>query len=490
MDKLDKYEKYIQLLETNKNLILTGAPGTGKTFMAREIAKAFILKNAGYYLTEERIKDDEGVMVQKRNTDLVNKYRCMVHFHPSYDYSDFVEGLRPIIKSDDQIAFKRVNGVFKDFCVKSLDAITVKRMPFVKCDEHIYANGHLDAAKKMFSNDGNFENNSFINNYRDDEKENNEVDILNKFDERLFDDINWLECSNNSFWLFEHLVKSEINIFRDGFCYPSQEDIEIAIRNNDYYWRGNIKNYNITKLAKSYERLFSWIINYAKSHYELTYHPTVFIIDGINRGEISKIFGELYFSIDPGYRGEFDANGYDNKVQTQYQNMIDDGDAFKNGFYVPENVYIIGTMNNIDSSVGNMDFAIRRLFAWAEVTPEESYQNMIADNHHYMELIKTEIHKRMISLNDAILKPELGLGEVYQIGAGYFRKVFDYSDLLLEQALSTSKDDNNKQPGWLHAFSLLWENHLKGLLFEYLRGNQNVKAQLEALKEAFVTQGI
>ena len=75
--------------------------------------------------------------------------------------------------------------------------------------------------------------------------------------------------------------------------------------------------------------------------------PFIFIIDEINRGEISKIFGELFFSIDPGYRGE------DGKVKTQYQNMVPEGDVFADGFYVPDNVYIIGTMNDIDI-IGNI----------------------------------------------------------------------------------------------------------------------------------------
>lgn len=91
----------------------------------------------------------------------------------------------------------------------------------------------------------------------------------------------------------------------------------------------------------------------------------VFVIDEINRGDMSKIFGELFFSIDPGYRGK------DGKVDTQYQNLIDidpetqNEDVFKNGFYVPENVYVIGTMNDIDRSVESMDFAMRRRFAFS-----------------------------------------------------------------------------------------------------------------------------
>lgn len=87
-----KYAKYIELLEQNKNLVLTGAPGTGKTFMAKAIAK------------EMGCSDDEIAFVQ---------------FHPSYDYTDFVEGLRPV-RDSDNFGFELRNGVFKDFCAKAL----------------------------------------------------------------------------------------------------------------------------------------------------------------------------------------------------------------------------------------------------------------------------------------------------------------------------------------------------------------------------------
>ena len=84
-------QTYIKLLKANKNLVLTGAPGTGKTFLAKEIAKAM---------------DAEVEFVQ---------------FHPSYDYTDFVEGLRPI-KKDNILCFERTDGVFKLFCKKALSA--------------------------------------------------------------------------------------------------------------------------------------------------------------------------------------------------------------------------------------------------------------------------------------------------------------------------------------------------------------------------------
>ena len=198
----------------------------------------------------------------------------------------------------------------------------------------------------------------------------------------------------------------------------------------------------------------------------------VFIIDEINRGEISKIFGELFFSIDPGYRGE------KGRVQTQYQNIVEDGDIFKKGFFVPENVYIIGTMNDIDRSVESMDFAMRRRFAWKEVTAKES-QKMFETHNDFKQLddsVKTEIVNRMDNLNAAIIGEykydgkeikKIGtLNKDYQIGAAYFLKYLSYKD--------------EGMP-----FDVLWENHLKILLYDYVRADQNPDEELKLLKKAY-----
>ena len=123
---------------------------------------------------------------------------------------------------------------------------------------------------------------------------------------------------------------------------------------------------------------------------------------------------------------------------------------------MPENVYIIGTMNDIDRSVESMDFAMRRRFAWAEVSAEVSMQML--NGIPYEE----EAKERMQHLNNAILKVR-GLGEAYQIGAAYFKKIEKYDG----------------------DFQKLWDFHLKGLLFEYLRGNLNAEEQLEELFEAY-----
>lgn len=381
-----KYQKYIDLLEANKNLILTGAPGTGKTFMAKSIA--------------EEMNAEVG----------------FVQFHPSYDYTDFVEGLRPKNDENGNVGFVRKDGVFKEFCKQSLN--------------------------------DNFSNNTSISQYSDEEalmrfkedlKEKGQIEIPS----HLKSNITRIVTLTNSGSI--GVIGDTIHSYSDNRILQYMRDKDRSFLGNDTY------SYSIAE----------HILSHYKQNNEKTYRSPkkfVFIIDEINRGEISKIFGELFFSIDPGYRGE------KGKVNTQYQNMVPEGDVFKDGFYVPENVYIIGTMNDIDRSVESMDFAMRRRFAWQEVTAEESYTNMIENDPEFV-LVKDEIKQRMSSLNKAIAETE-GLDEAYQIGAAYFRKILDYK----EKA---------------NPFDCLWENHLKGLLFEYLRGNRRAKELLEKLYEAY-----
>jgi len=376
-----KYQKYIDLLETNKNLILTGAPGTGKTFMAKAIAEE------------------------------MNAEMGFVQFHPSYDYTDFVEGLRPKNDGKGNVGFERRDGVFKEFCKSAI----------VKWEKP----NSEDIIKKAlydFKKDLKEKEKIAIKSFR------SSTNILVTIDKR--DNIAVAHISSP--WSVTD--DKMMDFLQNGTCHENDTYTKsIGIYIKDHY-------YNST------------------SNDENAFRPFVFIIDEINRGEISKIFGELFFSIDPGYRGE------KGKVNTQYQNMIEEGDVFKDGFYVPDNVYIIGTMNDIDRSVESMDFAMRRRFAWQEVTAEESYTNMIENDPEFVH-VKDEIKQRMFSLNKAIAETE-GLDEAYQIGAAYFRKYLDYK----EKA---------------NAFDCLWENHLKVLLFEYLRGNRRAKELLEKLHDAY-----
>ena len=280
MDSSNNFRHQLtQSLLKSPNLILHGAPGTGKTYLAKEIA----------------------VELTNGNKDQIG----FVQFHPSYDYTDFVEGLRPVSNGDGAIEFKLQDGIFKKFCQKARDA------------------------KKTGGQD-NF----------------------------------------------------------------------------------------------------------------------VFIIDEINRGEISKIFGELFFSIDPGYRGEKGC------VSTQYANLHETDEKF----YIPENVYIIGTMNDIDRSVDTFDFAMRRRFRFVEVTAE-SQVGMLDD---VLGDEAKEAKKRLRNLNAAIENVQ-ELNSHYHIGPSYFLKLkdvdFDYESL--------------------------WSDYLKPLLEDYVRGSYEEAETLETLKKAF-----
>lgn len=449
MTTKSKYEKYIQLLKANKNLILTGAPGTGKTTIAKAIA--------------EEMKAETG----------------FVQFHPLYDYTDFVEGLRPTNDGNGNVGFERRDGAFKEFSRKALLARSVDNQTMAELNE----SPTVWKVSLMGTGD---------NPIRSDCMENGYIRIGwdGYGDVEDFDDFqDFADGGRNVLRAFQNVMKEGDIVVS---CYSASEVDAVGIVTGGYEYReegGAYPRYRAVKwlikdirediLAMNEGKRFTLstvykasitaedALNIVHKHSPSTLaleseKPFVFIIDEINRGEISKIFGELFFSVDPGYRGE------KGKVQTQYQNMIEDGDVFKKGFFVPDNVYIIGTMNDIDRSVESMDFAMRRRFAWAEVTAEESYQNMIAESDDFTGEEKTAIKQRMFALNATILKPELRLGEAYQIGAAYFRKYLDYE----EQGMDV-------------AFEMLWENHLKGLLFEYLRGNQNANAQLTELKKTY-----
>lgn len=276
------YDEYINLLIEHYNLVLTGAPGTGKTYLAKQIAAQMVGTCTWNKLSEEQMK-----------------HIRFIQFHPSYDYTDFVEGLRPEKEGD----FARTDGDFKAFCKAAI------------------------------------------------------------------------------------------------------KDAENPV-------------------------------------------PYIFIIDEINRGEISKIFGELFYSIEADYRGN------ETLVRTQYNNMVEESDVFYNGFYVPKNVYIIGTMNDIDRGVEAMDFAIRRRFAWREVTAEESANNMG---------IKGLAFEKMVALNKSL--KECNLSEAFFIGGAYFRKV---------------KGNN---------YDALWKYHLKGIVSEYFRGEPDANDKLATVEKAYKDAG-
>lgn len=456
-----KYENIInlsKLLTFNYNLILTGAPGTGKTYLAKQIAQQMIFGEVKKEMSPEEEKQ-------------FNEQCGFVQFHPSYDYTDFVEGLRPIQDESGNVGFERKDGVFKEFCKRAVkNAIDSKKS--------------LDDLKK----DKTFEEKYYeiINKIGNGE--------ISKFDLRKGIQMDIVEVSKgDNIILRTHESEKTYTVSLNRLAklakiYPDVESLN-NISNIDKEIRKVIKGCHSSSywavLKAVYEQSSSEKVEVAPIKIEEK--NFVFIIDEINRGEISKIFGELFFSIDPGYRGT------DGKVRTQYANMqkeeandFDDAlgitDPKNYGhFFVPKNVYIIGTMNDIDRSVESMDFAFRRRFAFKEITAEDSKQMLDSDDAWGKDKMPKpdflqKVKDKMDAINKVIFDDDEkigieGLSSAYHIGASYFLKLANYRNE------SGEYDDKS--------FTDLWDNHLEGLLREYMRGMQDVETNIDKLKKAY-----
>ena len=410
--KISKYQAYIDLLKQTHNLVLTGAPGTGKTYMAREIAKEM---------------GAESMFVQ---------------FHPSYDYTDFVEGLRPIDNGEGHIVFERKDGVFKEFCRKAVQNLIDSSKSVEELSDETYW--------KM---------------------------LLEEFVNDAIDNATTFKTVNGSEFVITGMTESYVSILNEQNAKASilnvsiHEILTLLFNEITLEYVRDIRRYFgrmfgtqadsytfviVKQIREKHQSASANKVNQKHSS-RIQERDYVFIIDEINRGEASKIFGELFYAIDPGYRDD-----KDNPVQTQYQNLIPTSDVFAKGFYVPRNVYILATMNDIDRSVESMDFAMRRRFTWKEIKPECTEDMLDNLGQSLADSAKETMHR----LNNEIVATD-GLGAAYSVGPAYFMKIKDL------------KGD----------FSALWNMNIEPLLREYLRGFRAIDDMMKKFRKAFFREG-
>lgn len=418
---------YTELWKKRKNIILQGAPGTGKTYRIPELVvrlcePEFDANNATHkelMSVYDRLKEEKRVM--------------FTTFHQSMDYEDWLEGLRPVLEND-QVRYKIEPGIFKRLCTEGERPLSAKKDVNISDEAIVW--------KVSLSGTGD-------NPVRRDCMKNGYIRIgWDGYGENITDETDWSIHNGEG----KTILNAFINTMKVGdivmSCYSSRTIDAIGIVTGEYEWHDNFEHYKRVRRVKwlvkginedivklnddktmtlgTVYRLNAITLDKVKSLLDKheasktlidNNKPYVIVIDEFNRGNVSKIFGELITLLEPDKRkGMRDAES----VLLPYS---------KKEFYIPSNVFLVATMNTADRSLDTIDYAIRRRFAFITVKPQE-----IDDDNFNSELFR-EVSSLFISnydeyaesgFDDTIkLLPAETLSEEYRpedvwIGHSYF----------------------------------------------------------------------
>ena len=418
---------YTELWKKRKNVILQGAPGTGKTYRIPELVvrlcePEFDANNATrkeLMSVYNRLKEEKRVM--------------FTTFHQSMDYEDWLEGLRPVLEND-QVTYKIEPGIFKRLCTEAERPFSAKKDVNISDDAIVW--------KVSLSGTGD-------NPVRRDCMKNGYIRIgWDGYGENITEETDWSIHNGEG----KTILNAFINTMKVGdivmSCYSSRTIDAVGIVTGEYEWHDNFEHYkrvrrvkwlvkdineDIVKLnddktmtlgtvyrlnAITLDKVKSLLDKYEASKTLIDNNkPYVIVIDEFNRGNVSKIFGELITLLEPDKRkGMRNAES----VLLPYS---------KKEFYIPSNVFLVATMNTADRSLDTIDYAIRRRFAFITVKPQE-----IDDDNFNSELFR-EVSSLFISnydeyaesgFDDTIkLLPAETLSEEYRpedvwIGHSYF----------------------------------------------------------------------
>jgi mcrBC restriction endonuclease system, mcrB subunit len=362
------YNDVVRTWERRKNVVLYGAPGTGKTYDVPELAVR--LCDPLFMATGPRREE----IVSRYNQLKTEKRIAFTTFHQSLDYEDWIEGLRPVVNENNQVTYEIESGIFKKLCEEA-------ERPVVK-DKQVGIADNAVVWKVSLARTGD-------NDVRRECMENNHIRIgWDGYGPVISDETDWTIHNETG----RKILDAYINKMKIGdivmSCYSSQTIDAIGVVVSDYEFEDNFPNYkrvrrvnwlvknineNIvemndgkTMVESSVYRLNSITLNDVKSILE-KYDTSskmeendkayVMVIDELNRGNVSKVFGELITLLEADKRkGRINAES----VVLPYS---------KKAFHIPNNVYLIATMNTADRSLGSLDYAIRRRFAFIAEKP-------------------------------------------------------------------------------------------------------------------------
>ena len=362
------YDDVVRTWERRKNVVLYGAPGTGKTYDVPELAVR--LCDPAFMAAEPSREE----IVSRYNQLKTEKRIAFTTFHQSLDYEDWIEGLRPVVNENNQVTYEIESGIFKKLCEEA-------ERPVVK-DKQVGISDNAVVWKVSLAGTGD-------NNVRRECMENNHIRIgWDGYGPVISDETDWSVYNGEG----KQILDAYINKMKIGdivmSCYSSQTIDAIGVVAGDYEFEDKFPNYkrvrrvnwlvkdineNIvemndgkTMVESSVYRLNSITLNYVKSILE-KYDTSskmeendkayVMVIDELNRGNVSKVFGELITLLEADKRkGRINAES----VVLPYS---------KKAFHIPNNVYLIATMNTADRSLGSLDYAIRRRFAFIAEKP-------------------------------------------------------------------------------------------------------------------------
>ena len=368
LDDVEWYDYWVLTWKRRKNVVLYGAPGTGKTYDVPEFAVR--LCDPAFMATDP-IREE---IVSRYNQLKTEKRIAFTTFHQSLDYEDWIEGLRPVVNENNQVTYEIESGIFKKLCEEA-------ERPVVK-DKQVGISDNAVVWKVSLAGTGD-------NDVRRECMENSHIRIgWDGYGPVISDETDWSVYNGEG----KQILDAYINKMKIGdivmSCYSSQTIDAIGVVIGDYEFEDKFPNYKrvrrVNWLVKNINenivemndgktmtlgtvyRLNSITLDNVKSILE-KYNTSskmeendkayVMVIDELNRGNVSKVFGELITLLEADKRkGRINAES----VVLPYS---------KKTFHIPNNVYLIATMNTADRSLGSLDYAIRRRFAFIAEKP-------------------------------------------------------------------------------------------------------------------------